>query len=135
MIKINWVERTQKILKAHLQIIESLKPSGPMGAMVKGGAVAAHAYAQKITHVDTGNLKASHRIDPNAERGPAWTAAAVLLGSSPHPRSGIPAEQYGFYEHDRGGSHAFYERTAQEAFPRIARGAVVELLRHFPQGE
>jgi D-aminoacyl-tRNA deacylase len=37
-------------------MIAALKPDGPLGQAIKGAAVAAHAYAVRITHRDTGNL-------------------------------------------------------------------------------
>ena len=132
------VKNTQKILAAHLKIIAALKPENELGQMVRGGAIGAHAYATKITHVWHrlgGNLQASHRIDPNYGRGPTWSAATVSLGSSPNPRTGTPANVYGYWEHDRGGEHAFYARTEAEAWRSIATGVANEFIAALPKGE
>lgn len=137
-----FMARAQKALQAHLQIVKALQPDSDLGAAVKGVALGAHAYAQKIVHVDTANLKNALRIDPHygavggygTGAGRHWTAAAVEVGGWPHPRSGVPANVYGYWEHDRGGSHAFFDRTVREAGDRLVRAAGTELAARLPQG-
>ena len=110
--------------KAALLIIANLKPSGGFGRAVKHLTVGGHAYAQRITDVDTGGLKAAHRMKVKGLRG------AVFLAGGTGP-SGSPRE-YGPYEHARGGSHAFYERTQDEAGESSGNEALRVLRRSFP---
>ena len=68
----------------------------------------AHLYATKIVHVDTGRLKNS--LYPRIQaRG---NTAYGIVGTN---------VAYAFYEHERGGKHAFFERTVKEEGPVIVQ--------------
>lgn len=67
-------------------------------------------YARTVTHVDTGELQASHR---SLYTGPL-TAEVSLDRAARNLHDGRPYV-YGVYEHARGGGHAFYARTVAEA--------------------
>ena len=114
----------QTIQRANNKAIAAMKPSGAFGRAVKHLTVGGQSYAQKITHVDTGGLKAAHRMKVRGLRG------EVFLGAGSGP-SGDP-RKYGPYEHARGGSHAFYERTEREAGARLGREALNVLKRGLP---
>lgn len=86
-------------------------------------------YAAAITHRWTGLLSQSHMweydshtmigtlyIDPRAIRKQGQSSLAW-------------PKVYGVYEHDRGGDHAFYERTWNEAAPFIAGDGVSMMIR------
>lgn len=122
----------QKAQKANAEHIRALRPGGALGMAVQAGLILTHQSAIRKTHVDTGALRASHRmryeftaagprgviyIDPNAE----------------NPRSGEKAAVYGPIEHARGGEHAFYARVRDEDGPRISRAVAREFLRGFSQ--
>jgi phage gpG-like protein len=66
----------------------------------------AHRYAVGITHVDTGRLKNSHFPSVQA----AGNQVYGVVGTNVY---------YAIYEHNRGGEHAFYKRTAKEEGPAI----------------
>lgn len=101
-------------------------------------------YAESITHVETGTLAGAHMweydshkmqgrifIDPTRAKyeGPAviWNVGIMTVSRVQY------AAQYGFFEHERGGEHAFYERTYKERAPEVMfaglRGIVFELPR------
>ncbi len=96
--------------------IAELQPSGALGRAVQYGTVTAHRYAIGLTHVDTGALKASHRMELSSLRGRIY-----IDPSTSNPRSGQAPATYGPYEHDRGGSHAFYQRVIDEHGAQIER--------------
>lgn len=118
------IKGLQEAQAANNQMIGAMKPSGAFGRAVKHLAAGGHSYAQKITHVDTGGLKAAHRMKVSGLRG------EVFLGSGTGP-SGSPRE-YGPFEHARGGSHAFYQRTQDEAGERLGNEALKVLRRGLP---
>jgi len=73
-------------------------------------------YATQITHRQTGSLAESHtyEYDSHRMRGSIYiNPESFWLQSETKIRQ--PAE-YGIYEHARGGTHAFYERTSKEYF-------------------
>lgn len=75
-------------------------------ALVAKATLRAHAYATKIVHVDTGRLKNS--LYPRIQtRG---NEAYGMVGTN---------VAYAFHEHERGGKHAFFERTVEEDGPGI----------------
>jgi len=106
----------QAVQAANLRAIAAMKPSGALGRAVLYGTTEAHRYAVAITHVDMGALQASHRIKmkQGGLRGEIYIDPATT-----NPRSGQRPVVYGFYEHERGGSHAFYARVEKE------RGAAI----------
>lgn len=114
----------QEAQRANEYNIAQLKPSGALGRMVQYGTVLAHRYAVTITHVDTGALRASHRMSVSGNRGEIY-----IDSSASNPRSDTPTSRYGPIEHGRGGSHAFYERTEREAGLSIAQEAGVAFVR------
>lgn len=97
------------------QMLMASKPEGEFGEAVDFAVKHALAYAIRVTHVDRGWLKASHRGRRAGLKGMVYIA--------PQGGEDDPAE-YGPYEHARGGSHAFYDRTIEEAGDQIAKGAL-----------
>lgn len=104
----------QEAQAGNARTIAEMRPTGAFGRAIKYGLTAAERYAISITHVDTGALRASHRIQYDGDSG--------MLYLDPHarnPRSGELTSVYGWYEHQRGGSHAFYARTYWERGAQI----------------
>ncbi len=102
------IEGLQKLLDFNLRLIAGLR--GPFLQMAVARTTAyAHRYAMQITHVDTGALRASHRMEVSAREG-----LVFLDPEAYHPDSLELTSVYGFFEHERGGDHAFYQRTADE---------------------
>lgn len=81
-------------------------------------------YAARITHVDTGMLQDSHRVeyDSHRMRGRLYIDP-LALAITRTGRLRFPllfVAEYAKWEHDRGGSHAFYDRTMKQAAPEAA---------------
>lgn len=108
----------QQAQRANQTMIQSLRPISTLGQALKYGIVTALRYAVAITHVDTGSLRASHRGEIE---GDGTRARIYIDPSAVNPRSHQLTSVYGIYEHNRGGGHAFYARTAQEAGPLIVQ--------------
>lgn len=106
------IEGIQEAQDDNLRAIAALKPEGALGRMVQSVATDLHRHAVSITHVDTGALRASHRIQ--ISNGGLRGMIYIDAGSR-NPRSKQKPSVYGAYEHARGGTHAFYDRTLAEA--------------------
>jgi hypothetical protein len=110
------IKGLQEVQRANLKLIAAVKPNGGLGRAVLYAATDIHRYAVSITHVDTGALKASHRI----EKIGAASYRIFIDPAAKNPRSGARTSVYGPAEHNRGGEHAFYERTMNERGKTIA---------------
>lgn len=116
------IKGIQKAQQKNQRRIAALKPNSVFGQAIKTATIRAYRYAVSITHVDTGSLRASHRMQVHGLRG------RIYIDPSAHnPRSGLPVRVYGPYEHSRGGSHAFYHRTVVERGGEVARYAAYEI--------
>lgn len=104
------IEGIQEAQMANLRIVANMKPDGALGRMVQYVTAIAQRFAVSITHVDTGALKASHRINVRGYRGEIYVDS-----SSVNPRSLVPVREYAGDEHSRGGEHSFYQRTYEQA--------------------
>lgn len=102
---------------AMLRAANAAKPGSAMDAAVKDAGAAAHRYAVGATHVDTGALKGAHRLRVAGSR------AEIYIDPGAARSDGRRPAQYGPYEHERGGSHAFYERAVEEGLESIGRAA------------
>lgn len=131
MIEDLGIQGIQEAQEANARVIAALKPSGKFGEAIRWGTMAAQRYAVSITHVwieKGGGLRASHRmaVDLDALRGTVY-----IDPDSVNPRGQKPSV-YGPYEHARGGSHAFYERTEREAGPMIQNEVANRFLGGLP---
>lgn len=114
----------QEAQAANARMIANMRPSGALGRMVWYAVQLAQRYAIVVTHVDTGGLRASHRMKLEGSRG------FVYIDPTAHnPVNRGKPSIYGPAEHNRGGTHAFYERTEREAGLSIARDAATEFAR------
>jgi hypothetical protein len=102
----------QEAQAANNRWMAAVRPRGALGRAVQDGMVAAQRYAVAITHVDTGALRASHRMAFREESRSAHGTISIDPASV-NPHGQRPAV-YGPVEHGRGGSHAFYERVVSE---------------------
>ena len=102
------ITETLMAQRDNLRAIAALQPNGAMGAAVQVALIKVQRYAVQVTHVDTGSLRAAHRmeLDSSGLRG-----AVFIDPSASNPRAKTPVWKYGQEEHKRGGSHAFYDRT------------------------
>lgn len=117
----------QEAQAANVQIIAALRPSGAFGRAIQYATASAHRYAASVTAVDTGAWRASHRMAVTGLRGDVFLAAGAL-----NPRSGTPVETYATIWEARGGRHAAYRRTVDEAGPRIQAEAGAMVLGDLP---
>lgn len=110
----------QEAQQANQRRLAELKPSGALGRAVQYATATLQRHAIGVTHVDTGSLRASHRM--RLEAG-GLRGVIYIDPSAVNPRSGQKTSVYGPAEHARGGSHAFYARTVAEAGPQVEKQA------------
>ncbi len=118
------IEGLQEAQEANLHNIRALRPTSNFGRAIQVATVLAEQSAVVKTHVLTGTLRASHRMKINGLRGVIY-----IDPQAANPRTKQKPSVYGVYEHNRGGSHAFYERVEREDGTRIAENAANELRR------
>lgn len=116
----------QEAQRANAEMIAAVKPSGGLGRAVQYGTIEAHRIAVTFTHVQTGSLRASHRMNVAGRRGEIYIDPTAV-----NPRTGNKPSDYGPVEEGRGGLHAFYGRTVNE-YPRIGQAAYRGLLEQLP---
>jgi hypothetical protein len=120
------IQGLREAQQANQRMIAALKPAGAFGQALKGATVRAQRHAISITHVDSGALRASHRMRLTSLRGEVF-----LDPTARNPFTGQKTAFYGGIEHAKGGEHAFYERTVKEQGDRIAGEATQTLLKQF----
>lgn len=110
------LEGAQEVQARNLRRIANLRPEGAAGEAVRDAAVALHRHAVQITragkYVGGGALKNAHRMRVEELESMIYIDPAVVS-----PRRGKRKYKpaiYGVYEHERGGEHAFYDRTNDE---------------------
>jgi len=116
------IKGLQETQRANQENVAAMRPTGIFGLAIKNATIQAQAYEAGVIHVDTGALKSSRLIKVVGLQGQIYTDPGAY-GPSGRPYI------YGFWEHKRGGSHAFAERTVKEAGPMIGRRAEDTLLR------
>lgn len=117
----------QEAQRGLLNTIATMKPGGAFEDAIRFATIEAQRYAVTITHVDTGALRASHRIKlespSQGPRGVVFIQPGTLRSGRAEPAV------YGFFENARGGQHAFYGRVPSERGGQIARQATNAMLR------
>lgn len=107
------VQGLQQAQRDNLKMIRALQPNTGLGRAVQVTAIDLQRYTVGITHVDTGTLRASHRIEMRMSGNEAQ-AVIHVDPTAINPRSNKRAEEYSLVEHARGEGHAFYQRTYNE---------------------
>ncbi|MEM7344586.1 MAG: hypothetical protein AAF485_10110 [Chloroflexota bacterium] len=97
------IEGIQAVQTRNIMRIQSLTSNGPLEALAKRVTVYTHSQAIKVTHVDTGTLRASHRMQVRGKRGRVFIDPDAV-----NPQSGEKPVDYGPIEHSHGPTHAFY---------------------------
>lgn len=93
----------------------------------------AKMYAEGITHIYTGQLRQSHVVEYDGHRMKGYLhvdqhkLARNYTGEYRYPPQFV--YEYAMYEHARGGSHAFYERTYRETGGAIEFKGINTLVR------
>lgn len=108
------------------QAVKAMKPNSAFGKALKATTQHAYMYARQITHIDTGALRASHRMQFFGKYAEIYPDPLAVRGDG-----GMPAE-YGIYEHNRGGDHAFYARTVAEDGDAAAQSGLRLLVKAMP---
>lgn len=115
------IEGIQEVQQRNLRRIAVMKTGGKGEDAVRDALIALHRYAVQITHVGKyaggGALRASHRIEMDGMAGKIY-----IDPNSTSPRRSSSTSRpsvYGVYEHERGGEHAFYDRTVEEIGPNV----------------
>ncbi|MDR3572862.1 MAG: hypothetical protein P4L50_03290 [Anaerolineaceae bacterium] len=111
------IKGIQEAQRANARWIAGLRPTGAFGRAIQYATIEAERYAMSITHVLSGALRASHRMNVQALHGQIYIDPAAV---NPH---GQKPSDYGVYEHNRGGTHAFYERTVDEHYRQVGDAA------------
>lgn len=115
------IEGLQKAQQQNQRRIAALRPTGAFGEAIQYATAELQRYAITQTHVDTGALKSSHMMEVSGLRGRIFLSPGAI-----NPKGQRPAV-YGVYEHERGGSHAFYERTVAEYGQHVVSRAVEKI--------
>jgi hypothetical protein len=114
--------------RRYLALLRDFKANGLVGRTVKRVLVATHRTAVNVTHVDTGALRGSH-IAVLSELANMVTGTVSINPATKNPRHGDRPFEYGIEEHDRGGSHSFYEIAFNRTTIPAAVQAIEKLTR------
>ena len=104
------IEGIQRAQQKNLRAINAVSAKGKLGKAIKAIMLPAWRYLVQITHVDTGALRASQRMEYKKD-GAQAEGTLFVDPKSTNPRSGSKPVEYMVYEERRGGSHASYSRT------------------------
>jgi len=118
------IEGLQEAQRKNLNDIRAVEVNGGLGRAVKMVTLDAHRFMNVETHVQTGALRASQRSENLA---PArWKI--YIDPQARNPRTGIAVSEYAEDENDRSNSHAYIDKTMNQADEFINR-AVHYLLK------
>jgi hypothetical protein len=106
-MNISGIQQAQAL---NADLVAMLEPTGASGKVVRHVAIGLQRHAIAYTHVDTGALRASHRVKVSGINGLVY-----LDPVAKNPRTGQQTAEYGVYEHERGGEHAFYDLAVEHA--------------------
>lgn len=123
------IKGLQEAQQRNMRRVAMFRPNGKIAQAIKRLTTGTHRYAVGITHVDTGSLRASHRMEVSNDRGRIYISPSAV-----NPRSKQRPAVYGVYEHQRGGSHAFYKRAVDEYGARHAHDEARNLGRSLLYG-
>jgi hypothetical protein len=101
----------QAAQRGNAELMAKFKPGGSFSKAIWRITMSLHRYAVSITHVVTGSLRGSHRMKMVDD----ITGRIYIDRSSVNPKNRQRPYVYGSYEEERGGEHAFYQRTVDEA--------------------
>lgn len=103
----------QRAQKANETLIRNLDPRHALGEATRLVLADMHRYTLVVTHIDTGSLRAAHRMDFRTKPTTATGIISIDPGAT-NPRTRERPADYGQEEHARGGEHAFYNRAVAE---------------------
>lgn len=117
MMTISGIQQAQR---DNERMVAAMRPDegSAIGRAVQYAMIEAHRQAVTKTHVITGSLRASHRMQQTGVHGQIYIDPASV-----NPDTSERPAVYGVQEHNRGGDHAFYLRAVEEGFNAIAQVA------------
>lgn len=121
------IKGLQKTQAAMLKTVAAVKPDGKLDGSVKKGTIIGYGMAVSYTHVLTGSLRASHKMERIKQAH--WRIR--IDEKAVNPQTKQKPFQYGVYEHNRGGTHAFYEQVFNHA-NQIAAAVFLDMNRNLP---
>ncbi len=121
------IEGLQAAQQDNLRMVAALQPGSGLGQAVQVATTHLHRAAVANTHVDTGALRASHRMDFTFGDEPEGVIHIDEAGRN--PRSGQRTAIYGPAEENRGGEHAFYGMTFDQEAETAGQMGVDTLMR------
>jgi hypothetical protein len=104
----------QKLQAANNRRLAALKPTGAPGRALKWGTAHLHRVLVANTHVDTGALRASRRMEIVDASSRLFTDPGAI-----NPRDGKRTAFYDEFEEARGGSHAAWRNTYTSQAPYV----------------
>ena len=113
------IQGLQEAQRWNARAIANMKPEGAYGSAIRTIITQIQRYEVIQTHVKTGALRASERMEVRGLWGRVY-----LDESARNPRSGALTSVYGAIEDARGGNHAFGANTVREGAPRIVGTAL-----------
>lgn len=120
------IEGLQELQDANIKLIAAFEPDGPAGEAVQFVTTGAHRYLVGVTHIASGAYRASHRMTVTNVRG------EIFIDPTARNPKGKLVQKYAKDEEARGGSHAAYRRTYEEAGPRLLEQAAQNVIRQLP---
>lgn len=111
------IKGIQEAQDKNLRRFAAMKPDGAFGQLIHTTLTVLHRFMTGITHVITGALRASVRLEMEGLRGHIF-----IDPSSVNPIGGERPVDYGPVENARGGDHAFFDRTVQQAPQAVSQG-------------
>lgn len=120
------IEGLQQAQAAMLKVIAALKPKGAVGIATQEMTIRAFRWVVTQTHVDTGTLRASRRMEVHELKGIIYTVSGI------NPKTGKSARAYDVPEQARGGSHQTYVNFIATQALAVGRMGIITMLRNLP---
>jgi hypothetical protein len=118
-----YIEGLKELQEYNQRVVAGIR--GPfLDKAVRETTISAQDYAISITHIWTGALKGSHRVEIKSARN---EGIIFVADDTRNPRTYTPVRDYAPVEHDRGDDHAFYARTVYE-YGHVAADRGVDLI-------
>ncbi len=121
------IEELQQAQAAMLKIIAALQPRGAVGKATQEMTIRAFRWVVTQTHIKTGTLKASRRMEVHELKGIIYTVVGI------NPKTGKSARAYDVPEQARGGSHQTYVNFIATQALAVGRMGIITMLRNLPQ--
>lgn len=120
------IEGLQKAQAANLKIIAALSPKGAAGKATQEMGIRAFRWVVTQTHIKTGTLRASRRLDAQPLKAIIYTVSGI------NPKSGKSARAYDVPEQGRGGTHQTYVNFIATQGLAVGKMGIITMLRELP---